>query len=50
MDWNKVNVSEWSDTFTYGVLFQWASTMKIQLIKLVWYKAGMIINILLNVP
>jgi hypothetical protein len=19
MDWNKVNVSEWSDTFTYGL-------------------------------
>ena len=33
-DWltrNQNNVSEWSDISTHGLLFQWASTMKIQL-------------------
>ena len=33
-DWlarNQNNVSEWSDMFTCGLLFQWASTIKIQL-------------------
>jgi len=25
------NVSEWSDMFTRGLLFQWTSTIKIQL-------------------
>jgi hypothetical protein len=33
-DWsarNQNNVSEWSDTSTRGMLFQWASTIKIQL-------------------
>jgi uncharacterized HAD superfamily protein len=33
-DWlarNQDNVSEWSDISTHGLLFQWASTMKIQL-------------------
>jgi hypothetical protein len=32
-DWsarNKNNVSEWSDMFTRGQLFQWANTIKIQ--------------------
>ena len=32
-DWlagNQNNVSEWSDMFTRGLLFQWASTVKIQ--------------------
>jgi hypothetical protein len=32
-DWlarNQNNVSEWSDMSTHGVLFQWASTIKIQ--------------------
>jgi hypothetical protein len=33
--WNKNNMSEWSDTFTHGLLFQWASTKKIQLSVLV---------------
>jgi hypothetical protein len=32
---NQNNVSEWSDMSTYGLLFQWASTMKIQLSVLV---------------
>ena len=37
-DWlarNQDNVSEWSDMSTRGLLFQWASTMKIQLSMLV---------------
>ena len=29
--WNQNNVSEWSDMFTCWLLFQWASTIKIQL-------------------
>ena len=29
--WNQNNVSEWSDMSTCGLLFQWASTIKIQL-------------------
>ena len=29
--WNQNNVSEWSDMSTRGLLFQWASTMEIQL-------------------
>jgi hypothetical protein len=27
---NQNNVSEWSDISTHGLLFQWASTIKIQ--------------------
>jgi hypothetical protein len=45
-DWlarNQNNVSEWSDMSTGGLLFQWASTMKIQLGVLVKYKADLII-------
>jgi hypothetical protein len=37
-DWsaqNQNNVSEWSDMSTHGLLFQWASTIKIQLSMLV---------------
>jgi hypothetical protein len=37
-DWlaqNQNNVSEWSDMSTRGLLFQWASTIKIQLSVLV---------------
>ena len=37
-DWlarNQNNVSEWSDMSTRGLLFQWASTIKIQLCMLV---------------
>ena len=30
-DWLARNVSEWNDMFTHGLLFQWASTIKIQL-------------------
>ena len=29
--WNQNNVSKWSDMFTRGLLFQWASKMKIQI-------------------
>jgi hypothetical protein len=45
-DWfarNQVNVSEWSHMSTHGLLFQWASTIKIQLSVLVYYKADLII-------
>jgi hypothetical protein len=31
LDRNQDNVSEWSDMSTFGLLFQWASTIKIQL-------------------
>ena len=31
------NVSEWSDMSTHRLLFQWTSTIKIQLIMLVLY-------------
>jgi hypothetical protein len=33
--WNQNNVSEWGDMFIHGLLFQWASTIKIQLSVLV---------------
>jgi hypothetical protein len=36
-------VSEWSDIFTRGLLFLWASTMQIQLSVLVENKADIII-------
>jgi hypothetical protein len=45
-DWlarNQDNVSEWVDMFTGGLLFQWTSTMKIQLSVFVYYKADLII-------
>ena len=45
-DWlarNEGNVSEWSHMFTRGLLFQWATTIKIQLSELVWNKADLII-------
>jgi hypothetical protein len=45
-DWlarNQNNVSEWSDMSTRGLLFQWDSTIKIQLSKLVKKKADLII-------
>jgi hypothetical protein len=45
-DWlarNQNNVSEWSDISTSGLLFQWASTIKIQLSVLVENKANLII-------
>ena len=40
---NQDNVSEWSNMSTRGLLFQWASTMKIQLGMLVLYKVDLII-------
>ena len=40
---NQDNVSKWSDIFTHGLLFQSASTVKIQLSLLVEYKADIII-------
>jgi hypothetical protein len=33
--WNRDNVSEWSDMSIRGLLFQWASAMKMQLSVLV---------------
>jgi hypothetical protein len=45
-DWlsrNQNNVSEWSDMFTHRLLFQWASTIQIQLSVLVYNKADLII-------
>ena len=42
-DWlarNQDNVSEWSDMSTRGLLFQWASTIKIQLSLLAWLQSG----------
>ena len=44
--WNQNNVSECSDMSTRGLLFQCASTIKIQLSVLVYYKAGPIIILL----
>ena len=45
-DWlarNQNNVSEWKDMSTRGLLFQWASTLKIELSVLVKNKADLII-------
>jgi hypothetical protein len=50
-DWlarNQNNVSEWSDMSTHGLLFQWDSTIKIQLSVLIQYKADVITIISLN--
>jgi hypothetical protein len=41
LNWD--NVSEWSDMSTRGMLFQWASSIKIQLSVLVYCKADIII-------
>ena len=40
------SVSEWSDMSICDLLFQWASTIKIQLSVLVYYKADLIIILL----
>jgi hypothetical protein len=45
-DWltrNQDIVSEWDHMSIHRLLFQWASTIKIQLRVLVWYKADLII-------
>ena len=45
-DWlarNQDNVSEWGDMSIHKLLFQWASTVKIQLSMLVYHKADLII-------
>jgi hypothetical protein len=51
-DWlarNQNNVSEWSDMSARRLLFQWASTIKIKLGMLVWYKADfIIISLIIN--
>jgi hypothetical protein len=46
LDWNQNYVSEWSDMSTRGLLFQWASTIKIQLSMLVQNKANPVIIII----
>ena len=48
-DWvarNQDNVSEWGDMSIWGLLFQWASTIKSQLGVLVRYKVNVIIILL----
>ena len=40
---NQDNVSEWGDMSIRGLLFQWASTIKIQLSVFVYYKADLIV-------
>ena len=40
---NQDNVSEWGDMSIRVLFFQWASTIKIQLSMLVWYKVDLII-------
>ena len=51
-DWfarNQVNVSEWGGISIRGLLFQWSSTIKIQLSMLVQYKADLtIISLKIN--
>ena len=50
-DWlaqNQDNVSEWSNMSVHGLLFQCATTLKIQLSMLLYYKSNIII-ILSNV-
>ena len=51
-DWlarNHNHVSKWSDMCTRGLLFQWTSTIKIQLSVLVLYKADLtIISMTIN--
>jgi hypothetical protein len=41
--WNQDNVSEWGDMSIYRLLFQWASTIKIQLSVLVENKVDFIL-------
>jgi hypothetical protein len=43
LTWNQKNVSEWSEMYTRGLLFQCAGTVKIQPIVFVWNKADLII-------
>jgi hypothetical protein len=50
-DWlarNQNNVSEWSGMSIRGLMFQWSSTIKIQLIVLIWSKTDLIIIISLK--
>ena len=44
--WNMDNVSEWSNISTCRLLFQWASTIKVQLSLLIKYKMDIIIILL----
>ena len=50
-DWlarNQNNMSEWSDMSIRGLLFQWASTINIQLSLLVYYKVDLISSFKIN--
>ena len=46
--WNQAIVSEWGDMSIRRRLFQWASTIKIQLSLLVLYKTDLIISLKIN--
>ena len=43
LSWHQNNVSEWMDMSTCRLLFHWASTIKIHLSVVVYYKADVII-------
>ena len=47
LSWNQHKLSEWGDMSIRWLLFQWASTIKIQLSMFSWYKADIIIIILI---
>jgi hypothetical protein len=44
LTWNQDNASEWGDMSTHGLFFKWASTIKIKLSALDYYKANIIIT------
>ena len=46
--WNQDNESAWGHMCIHGLLFQWTSTIKIQPIVLAWYKADLIIIIIIS--
>jgi hypothetical protein len=46
LDWNQNNVSMWNDMSARGLLFQWASTIKIQqLLTIFWRRTSYLLNI-----
>ena len=48
-EWATINFCPWWDNMSIRWLcFQWASTIKIQLSMLVWYKADIIISMKIN--
>ena len=42
--WNEDDVSETSEISTHGLMFQWTSTIKIQISLLIYYKTDIIIS------